>query len=181
MMIKNILKKISNRTDIYRQKRNVFLTSTNQNSPAFIIATWFGTGLIIPSSGTWGTIGGMLVGVPLLTLVGPKIVLATALLLFIAGIWATQKLESQTNEHDASFIVIDEVVAILIVLGLLPTSPTNALIGFVLFRLFDIIKPWPINWIDQKISGAWGVMLDDVLAALFAVATFYVLHNIWQN
>ncbi|MEK7801079.1 MAG: phosphatidylglycerophosphatase A, partial [Pseudomonadota bacterium] len=150
-------------------------------SPAFMIATWFGTGLIIPSSGTWGTIGGMLFGVPLLSLVGPYITLGIAAFLFILGIWATQKLESQTTEHDASFIVIDEVVAILMVLALLPISPLNALIGFALFRLFDIVKPWPINWVDQKISGAWGVMLDDVLAALFAVATFYVLHNIWQS
>lgn len=158
-----------------REKRQRFLAATDHSSPEFLIATWFGSGLFIPGPGTWGTIGGLIFGLPLLYFTNTTIVLLTAIALFILGLWAIKKLELVTKEHDQSFIVIDEVVAILLVIAVTGTNPVLILGGFLLFRLFDIWKPWPICWADRSISGAWGVMLDDILAALFTILVYYMI------
>lgn len=170
-----MLKKLAEKMERTRERRRAFLTATDHRSPAFLIATWFGSGLLIPGPGTWGTLGGLLFGIPLLYLTNARVVLIAALILLILGLWAIRELEEKTGEHDQSFIVIDEVVAILMVIAMTETNPVLLLGGFLLFRLFDIWKPWPIRWADRKISGAWGVMLDDILAAFFTILVYYMI------
>ena len=85
--------------------------------------------------------------------------------------WALQKLE----EKDPQIIVVDEVVGQSLVLAVAPITPASYLLAFMLFRLFDIYKPWPIYLIDKKMKGPVGIMLDDVIAALYAAVTFLII------
>lgn len=163
-------KTIMEKTARARAQRTVFLEKTNPRSLAFQIATWFGSGLIVPAPGTWGTFGGLIFGCLLYGLTSPLVTALAAIALFGAGLWATRQIEAQTQGHDSSFIVIDEVVAILLVLACLPAFTTGFIIaGFLIFRIFDATKPWPINWLDRHIEGAAGVMLDDLMAALYTL------------
>lgn len=159
----------------YRASRQEFLANTSFLSPEFQIATWFGTGLMIPAPGTWGTLGGALFGIFLLMTMPAFNIIIIATLLLAIGYWATREVEKQTKAHDSSFIVIDEVVAILYVFALLPQASIFFIItGFVIFRVFDAIKPWPINLMDQKISGAAGVMLDDLMAGVYTLIVLWI-------
>ena len=105
-----------------------------------------------------------------------------ALLLLPAGAWAAARHDRQTGGHDASEIVVDEVAGQWI--AMMPVAPITVLgtvwwqllLAFVLFRLFDIEKPWPVGWIDRQTAGGWGVMADDVAAGLYAgVLTWLVI------
>lgn len=137
-------------------------------NPATWLATWGGCGLIHPAPGTWGTIGALPFGIILLMLGGvPALILAIALL-FPAGLWAARHFEKMVREKDSSMIVIDEVIGMFIALIPALLSPLSIASAFILFRLFDIWKPWPINWMDKKIHGALGVMIDDVMAGIYA-------------
>ena len=143
----------------------------------FWFATALGAGLLKPAPGTWGSLAGIFVAVGALsTGLNGYIFLAILFLTFLAGTAAINRIEKQAGIHDAPEIVIDEVVGQWI--PLIPLfSAGNALDGptwfyllaaFILFRGFDIIKPWPIGWIDSKITGGFGVMIDDIIAGLFA-------------
>lgn len=137
--------------------------------PVLFLAFGFGSGLSKFAPGTLGTVAAIPVyflfiqtglwGYSLLTLA------ATIAGIPICGI-ATEKL----GEHDYKGIVWDEVAGLLITLWLVPATWQTVLAGFILFRIFDIVKPWPIKWIDEKIHGGLGIMLDDVLAGVFAGA-----------
>lgn len=96
-------------------------------------------------------------------------------LVFFVGLWASKDYMERTNSHDPGPVVIDEVAGQWIVLLLTPLDPVYYMLSFVLFRLFDIFKPWPISWVDESVNGAWGVMLDDVLAGVFGLGTLYVI------
>lgn len=153
-----------------KENRTIFLSRLNITSPEFQIATWFGSGLIIPAPGTWGTVGGALFGVALMLLTTPLITTLVAAILTAIGYWAICKIERVTQEHDSSFIVIDEVVAIMLVFALMPEFSTiMVLSGFLIFRFFDALKPWPINWLDRHVNGAAGVIVDDLMAALYTL------------
>jgi phosphatidylglycerophosphatase A len=166
-----------------RESRQRFINAVNLKSPECLIATWFGSGLIIPASGTWGTLGGMIFGVPLLLLTNAWVVLITALLLFCLGLWCVQRIEKKLGAHDSSHIVIDEVVAILLclsVLGNYAQSDTQFFISqiiiiFLLFRFFDAKKPLLVGWVDRKVKGALGVMLDDIVAAIFTIIVWSII------
>jgi phosphatidylglycerophosphatase A len=93
---------------------------------------------------------------------------------FVLGIFLCGKTAADWNSHDHGAIVWDEWVAQWMVLALLPFSILSVVAGFLLFRLFDIWKPWPVSWIDQHIHGGFGIMLDDIMAGLLAVATFWM-------
>ncbi len=86
----------------------------------------------------------------------------------LAGIWICDVAAKKLDEHDFGGIVWDEVAGYLITMLFVPFSWQSALAGFVLFRIFDILKPQPIKWVDSKVAGGLGIMLDDVLAAIFA-------------
>ncbi len=163
--------------DTQKTSRDKFLAALDQTSFDFKIATWFRTGLIIPAPGTWGTLGGMVLGVPLLILTNSALVFLLGVVLFFVGLQCVERLEEKLEEHDASFIVIDEVAAILMLIALLPSGffTVSMILGFALFRFFDARKPWLIGWADRNIKGALGVMVDDVIAAIFALITFYLI------
>jgi len=144
--------------------------------PAHFIAFGFGSGLARKAPGTWGT----LVALPLAALwlwagLSADLLLAACLPLFLLGCWACEVTGRALGVHDYGGIVIDEVVAMLAVLALAPPTWAGWLAAFVLFRLFDIAKPWPIRWVDAKVHGGFGVMVDDVLAAVMAVIVLRLL------
>lgn len=144
--------------------------------PAPLLATWFGAGLSPWAPGTAGS----LVALPLAWLISDHTgALGLAIATFVvfgAGIWASHVHSSTTGKADAGEIVIDEVAGQWLTLILIPPDIAMYALGFVLFRLADIVKPWPISWIDGRMKGGLGVMLDDVLAGVFAAI---ILWNIW--
>lgn len=160
-----------------KAERAEFLSKINPFSPAAMVATWFGCGLLLPGPGTWGTLGGFL-SLGLVHLIAfptqselDLFMLSVSLILFIAGWFATSAIEKKTGTHDLSLIVIDEVAAVWMLATFMPIILYDfhwALAAFVIFRVFDIWKPWPIKWADRRVQGAWGVMLDDLLAAVYS-------------
>lgn len=145
-------------------------------NPAVWVATWFGCGLMRPAPGTWGTLGAMPIGLILLALGGKSALAIGAIAIFAIGLWASKQFESMTQSHDSSMIVIDEVAGMWIVLLASTLSPLSIIAAFLLFRLFDVLKPWPISWLDKNIGGALGVMLDDVAAGIAAALCLYGIH-----
>ncbi len=144
-------------------------------SPALLIATWFGSGLIKPAPGTWGSLAALPFAWVIATFGESWYLLPAAIALFPVGVWAATEYDRVKESHDSSEIVVDEVVGVWITLAFVPPDWLHYLVGFVLFRLFDILKPWPVRWADRKIAGGMGVMLDDVLAAIYAALSLYLI------
>lgn len=150
------------------------LASRVWQDPVYFIAFGFGSGLMPVAPGTWGT----LAAIPLyLLLVGShwSIYLLFTILAFILGVWVSDKVSQDLGVHDYKGIVWDEVVGYLLTMFLAPQGLSWMLLGFILFRIFDIWKPQPINYVDQKVHGGLGIMLDDVLAALPAWLIIQIL------
>ncbi len=142
--------------------------------PLYFIGFGFGSGLLPFAPGTWGT----LAAIPLYYLMNNMhwaVYLALIVFFFIVGVKASDKISTDLGVHDYKGIVWDEVVGYLLTMFLVPRSWPWVCAGFVLFRIFDILKPFPISWIDKKVHGGLGIMLDDVLAALPAWAILYVV------
>lgn len=137
-------------------------------SPAALIATWFHSGLLRPASGTWGSLAALPFGVSTAYYFGAQGLLLIALIGYALGHWACVVWISQSEDKDPSAIVIDEAVGIWLALLTAPLTPVGIALAFGLFRLFDIVKPWPVGWADAKLGGATGIMLDDVLAGLWS-------------
>lgn len=140
-----------------------------------LLATWFGTGLIRPAPGTVGTLAALPFGYVIAALGGPIALFIAAVFVFGAGFWAAKHYTKKSGIEDDPSIVIDEAAGLFI--AALPAGHNLLLwlVAFVLFRLFDVWKPWPVSWAERKFTGAMGVMVDDVLAgvyALFGVAIF---------
>jgi phosphatidylglycerophosphatase A len=136
---------------------------------ATLIATWFGSGYLPKAPGTWGSLAALPFGWVILTVLpGALPLLAASIVLLFVGVWASSLHSDMLGTHDAGEIVVDEVVGQWIVLAIAPFSPLGWLVAFLLFRFFDVLKPWPISWIDARVTGGWGIMLDDVVAGLFA-------------
>lgn len=149
------------------------------SNPIHFLAFGFGSGLLKPGPGTWGT----LVALPLAALwcvAGlPMPWLAwLCILLFFVGIPICGITGRALGVHDYGGIVFDEIVAMLALLALVPGGWLSWLLAFGLFRLFDILKPWPIRWLDAKVQGGFGVMLDDALAGVFAGGAFWLVWNV---
>jgi phosphatidylglycerophosphatase A len=145
--------------------------------PAHLIALGFGAGLMPRAPGTWGT----MVAVPIFALAqsgGIGVILTVAMLTFLIGVWAAGVCGSALGVADHGGIVIDEIAAFLLVLAFSPRGWLWWVIAFVLFRLFDIVKPWPIRQADRHIKGGFGVMFDDLLAAVYAIAALLFLRSI---
>jgi phosphatidylglycerophosphatase A len=132
------------------------------------LAFGFGAGYIPRAPGTAGT----LVAVPVYLLLRETelaIYLATVVLLFVLGIWLCGVTERDLGKEDAPGIVWDEIVGYLVAMTAAPAGWVWIAAGFGLFRLFDIVKPFPIRMLDQRVPGGLGVMLDDVLAGVYAL------------
>lgn len=138
--------------------------------PAALLATWGGVGLLRPAPGTWGSLCALPFGWLAIATGGPGLLMMMIFIAFGAGLWAAHIYADASGEHDASSVVIDEVVGQWIALVLLPLSLWTFLLAFALFRAFDSVKPWPIRWLDKNVSGAFGVMIDDVAAGVAALA-----------
>ncbi len=143
-----------------------------------LIATVFGVGHIRPAPGTWGSAVGVLGALGLHYLGGFPLLLFATVAVFLIGWWATYRATLGSQDHDPSEIVIDEVAGQWIALLVVSYGAWNAgldplrlypgwIAGFLLFRLFDITKPWLVGWADRR-GDALGVMLDDVIAGIFA-------------
>lgn len=138
--------------------------------------SWFGLGLIGKAPGTLGSLGSIPLAAALVLLAGPWLLGAAAVAVFGAGWWLSAQHLRDTSDQggprtkDPQWIVIDEVAAQWAVLAAVPFHGLWYLAAFAAFRLFDIWKPWPVRWADRKVGGGLGVMLDDALAAIYAVA-----------
>lgn len=138
------------------------------------IAFGMGSGLIRPAPGTWGTVSGLLVFVLLVTFLSPLMAIAIMAVLSVYGTWCAHRSAIKMGVHDYGGIVIDEWVGIWITLAVVEPSLINLIVGFILFRIFDIAKPWPIGWIDRHVSGGIGIMIDDVVAGVFSAGLLLV-------
>ena len=147
----------------------------NLAHPGVLLATWFGAGYLPKAPGTWGSLGALPFAWLIVDRGGVWALGLAAVFIFFIGLWASKDFMDRTGAHDPGAIVIDEVAGQWIVLLAAPLDPVAYCIGFALFRLFDVLKPWPISWADRRIPGAWGVMVDDVLAGLFGLIVLYCI------
>jgi len=150
----------------------------NLRNPVHFLALGFGSGLLSPAPGTWGTLAAIPVYLLMVTLFSPVLFGLVTCVLFAIGVYLCGKTASDVGVHDHSAIVWDEFVGLFVTLALVPFTWTNLLLGFMLFRFFDIVKPWPIKWLDKKVHGGFGIMIDDVLAGVFAALILYFSQGI---
>jgi len=149
---------------------------------SWIIATWFGSGLLPKAPGTWGSLAAFPFAYIISVYTCPYAMIFGIVALFFIGIWVSDKIEKSTQMKDPRFIVVDEVVGQWIALLPLPFLysflDTNsfyfipapiAAVAFLAFRIFDIWKPWPVNYADKNVPGGYGIMLDDVIAGMYAL------------
>ena len=150
------------------------LKNLSLKNPLHCLALGFGAGLSPRAPGTMGT----LVAIPLYLLVsGLPTPWFIALLAvgFVAGIRICQAATDAIGMPDHGAIVWDEVIGFGVTMIAAPAGWEWVLAGFVLFRLFDVLKPWPISWFDRRIHGGLGIMLDDLIAGLFALLCMQLL------
>ncbi len=143
-------------------------------NPIHLLAFGFGAGLSPKAPGTVGTVVAVLIYLVLPSM--PTIIYAGLILLsFVIGIWICGKTAEDLGVHDHGGIVWDEFVGYWITMFMAPSGLFWVLLGFVLFRLLDIFKPWPIKWADKELAGGLGIMLDDVLAGIMAALCMQAL------
>ena len=147
----------------------------SRSDPAWLVATWFGAGLVPKIPGTAASLAALPFAWIIQWLFGAVGLVAAGSIAIAAGLWACSKLVPRGSREDPGHIVIDEVAGQWLTLA--PTAclhPDPDLLfyvtGFALFRLFDIMKPWPVDWTERHIPGGLGIMIDDVAAAAYAGA-----------
>lgn len=143
-------------------------------NPPQMLAFGFGSGLAPKAPGTFGT----LAAIPFYFLF-KELPLSYYLLMlaltFVVGVWLCDVTSKQLGVHDHGGIVWDEMVGLWLTMTLAPAGWLYLLLGFIFFRIFDIFKPWPIGWLDKKVSGGFGIMIDDVLAGVYAWLCLYLV------
>ena len=139
-----------------------------------LLATWGGSGYSPLASGTAGTLAAIPFYLWLARLPLPLYLLTLTAFFFLAC-WVSGKAETIFQEKDSGKIVIDEVVGYLVTMIAVPCDWRYIVAGFFLFRFFDIVKPPPANWFDQKLKNGYGVVLDDVAAGLYAWLCLFIL------
>lgn len=143
--------------------------------PLGFLSLGFGSGLVPVAPGTAGTLAAIPVYL-LMQDLALNVYIAVVGLLFLAGIpictWTTRQL----GVHDHPAIVWDEITGYLVTMIAAPAGWMWMLAGFLLFRLFDVAKPWPITWCDRHVHGGFGIMLDDLLAGVFAALLLQLLN-----
>ncbi len=140
--------------------------------PGILLATWFGSGYITPAPGTWGSAATLPFILCAYWLGGFWAACIFTTIITAIGFWACAEYERRSGEHDCKHVVIDEAagqsLALLPVLWFVGLSPVLIVLAFAFFRLFDILKPWPVCYFDEQVAGAKGVMMDDIAAGIFA-------------
>lgn len=143
-------------------------------NPVHLLAFGFGAGLSTKAPGTAGTV----VAIPIYLLFSQfslTIYYILLILLIIIGIYVSGKSARMLGVHDHGGIVIDEICGYLLTMALAPTSWIAIILGFILFRLFDIWKPWPIRLFDQRIHGGTGIIVDDLMAGIYALLSLQLI------
>ena len=146
------------------------------SNPVHIFSAGFGTGLSPVAPGTVGTLFAIPVYL-ILASFGTGVYASFAVLLFLAGCYTCKQTAQALGKHDHPVIVIDEIVGYLLTMLFVPVAWYWVLAGFLLFRVFDILKPWPVSLADRQITGGFGIMVDDLLAAVYSALCLHGL--IW--
>ena len=141
------------------------------------IATGFGLGYLSIAPGTWGTLLALPIHYLIVQLPLQGYVSAIAIIIVIAIVSAGSA-EKIMDKPDPSIVVIDEVAGMLIAMIAIPAHPIAWLLAFILFRLFDILKPFPVNFFDQRFHGGLGIVLDDLMAGIYALASLQLLWHL---
>lgn len=150
-------------------------------NPTHFLALGFGSGLINPAPGTWGTLAAvplyyLLMQLPQTAYYGVTAYYAITALVCIVGVYLCGKAAKDAGVHDHKAIVWDEIAGFLITMVAAPAVHIIwVAVGFALFRFFDVLKPFPINIIDKKVYGGLGIMLDDILAGVFAAISLHFI------
>jgi len=145
--------------------------------PAVLVCCGFGSGFLPWAPGTWGSLAALALWWWLLAPLAWWLQLGAASLVFVAGIWLVNRIARRYGVGDAPVIVIDEFAGLWIALVGVGQHLLPALLGFAAFRLFDVLKPWPISLADVRVKGGLGVMLDDLLAGVFSLFVLQV--SLW--
>ncbi len=143
-------------------------------NPVHLLSLGFGTGYMPKLPGTAGTLVGVIIYLPLQSL-DWIYYLAIVVALFLLGVWICESTATALGVHDHSAIVWDEIVGYLFTMLAAPAGWVWIVLGFCLFRLFDIWKPWPISLLDKSVHGGIGIMLDDIVAAIFSLIILQVI------
>ena len=139
-----------------------------------LIATGCYSGYLPKAPGTWGSIVGLFIFSLLHTLnISTYLIILAGL--FLVGTFAAGEAEKIMDHKDPGLVVIDEIVGMLITMIAVPVTPLTMALGFILFRIFDIAKPFPVGLIDQRFHGGLGIMLDDVMAGIYSLVILQVL------
>ncbi len=148
--------------------RNASSSSQRGDRVAMLVATIGGIGLLPRAPGTFGSLAALPLAWVALHSGGPLLLILLALLLFLVGCWAAQIYSRSIGVNDPGSVVVDEVVGQWLTLLAVPMLGWREMaLGFALFRLFDIWKPWPVSVADRRLRGGFGIMADDVLAAVY--------------
>lgn len=150
----------------------------SMKNPVHFLALGFGSGLIPFMPGTFGSIS----AIPLLLIMSTFPLwafISITLLASIVGIFLCGKTATDMQVHDHGSIVWDEIAGMFITFLLVPISAVSLCLGFVLFRVFDILKPWPIGMIDKRLHGGTGIMLDDIIAGAMACVCLHFIMSVW--
>jgi phosphatidylglycerophosphatase A len=150
------------------------MNATRRNDFIVFLATGFFTGFLPTMPGTWGTFAGIPLVIISHRLTSVMQAVVTVVFVIVAA-YIAGRAELLFEDRDARPIVIDEMVGFLITLLWLPLNFLTLCLGFVLFRLFDIVKPPPITILEKRLHGGWSIVLDDVLAGVFANVTLRLL------
>lgn len=162
---------MSEKETIPRPPARLILTT-----PEHFVAFGFGSGLAPVAPGTFGTLAGIPFWLLLMWLPLPAYLLVV-LALFVFGCWVCGESARLLRVHDYGGIVFDEIVGLLVAclpMLLLDASLWWTVVAFGLFRAFDILKPWPIRWLDARVEGGFGIMIDDLIAGVFSAAVLYL-------
>lgn len=155
-------------------KNNIKIPAKLLLHPWHFFSLGFGSGLSPVAPGTMGT----LAAIPIYLLcsnLALELYLALTMAGFVIGVYWCGFTSKSLGVHDHGGIVWDEIVGFFITMILVPPTITNIVLGFILFRIFDIWKPWPIKVLDEKVHGGFGIMIDDVIAGLFAWGILHLI------
>ena len=141
---------------------------------SLLFATAFGAGYLPVAPGTWGALEGLLIYGTLFRSFSPWLFLLLLVPFVFFSVFVSTRTEKVFGIKDPGCIVIDEVVGMMITLVFIPWTWKTALAGFILFRVFDIVKPFPVRWFQDHFPAGWGVMLDDVVAGIMANALLQI-------
>lgn len=148
-------------------------------NPVHFLAFGLGSGAAPWAPGTVGTAAAVIPYLLWIQFLSPVWFIGLLLVTFIIGVWLCERTSDDLGVHDHSGIVWDEFVGYWLTMFLAPQGWEWALVGFVLFRFFDVLKPWPVKWADRRVAGGFGIMVDDVLAGIYAWLCMQILIRLW--